>query len=64
MEWLNKQVYCWKVDNKETKDDDDPRSIEIKETAGEHVMQDKLSSITVSEFKDPLKIKKHNIGTK
>ena len=40
-----------------------PHSLQIKENVWECIVQDEPSSNTIAEFREPLKTKKHNIGT-
>ena len=60
---LNKPIYCWKVDSKELDEDEDPHSIQIKETIGERVVQDEPFSNTMPKFREPLKVNKNNISS-
>ena len=52
------------MEGKTIEEDDDPHSIEMKDTIGDHVVQDKKYSSTAQQFRETLKMTKHNIGTK
>ena len=59
---LKEAVHCWNIDV-ENIDDEDPHDIQIIKSEGEHALKGKVVKTTTPDYNDPIKNKKHNIGT-